>query len=103
VPAIWALAMIATAALLGCALGWAYDYLQRKAFDATLTESERAQFNDYRLVLPWRNFANVVEMDRADAQRDRLRVLYEQIRAEKAPRLECEHDAKIRDDALRSD
>jgi len=47
-------------------LAWANDRLECKAFEANLTDTERAQFNDYRLVLPWRCFAKVVELDRAE-------------------------------------
>jgi hypothetical protein len=88
---MWTLATtIICSALLGYALAWAQDRLQRKAFEGTLTETERAQFNVYRLVLPWRSFANVVKLDRAEAlsrlidrQRD-LGVRREAIRASKA-------------------
>jgi DNA polymerase III sliding clamp (beta) subunit (PCNA family) len=88
-----ALAIIAAAALFGCALGWAYDHLQRKAFEVTLSETERAQFNDYRRVLPWRHFANVVELDRANIETalegisslsDRVRVPRQKIKAARA-------------------
>jgi DNA polymerase III sliding clamp (beta) subunit (PCNA family) len=93
VPAILALAIIAAAALFGCALAWTHDHLQRKAFEDTLSETERAQFIDYRLVLPWRHFANVVELDRANIETalegisslsDRVRVLRQKIRAARA-------------------
>jgi hypothetical protein len=83
---VWTLAIIAAATLLGYALAWAHDCLKRKAFEATLSETERAQFNDYRLVLPWRNFANVVEMDRTNALSDQVRALHEEIRAERGRR-----------------
>jgi len=64
---MWILPTIVAAGLLfGYALAWAYDLLAREAFEATLTEAERAQFDAYRRVLPWRNFAHVVELDRAD-------------------------------------
>jgi hypothetical protein len=64
---MWTLATtIACAILLGYALAWAHDRVQRKAFEATLTEAERAQFHLYRLALPWRGFANAVEIGRAE-------------------------------------
>jgi hypothetical protein len=62
---MWILPTTIVAGLvLGYALAWAHDLLARKAFEATLTDAEREQFDAYRRVLPWRNFANVVELDR---------------------------------------
>jgi HAMP domain-containing protein len=56
--------IVAAGLLFGYALAWAHDLLARKAFEATLTDAEREQFDAYRRVLPWRNFADVVELDR---------------------------------------
>jgi hypothetical protein len=62
---MWILPITVAAGLvLGYALAWGYDVLARKRFAATLTKAERAQFDEYRRVLPWRNFADVVELDR---------------------------------------
>src|SRR5439155_508961 len=55
---------VAVGLLVGYALAWAYDVVARKAFAATLTDAEREQFDEYRRLLPWRNFADVVELDR---------------------------------------
>jgi hypothetical protein len=64
---MWTLVILVTiCTLLGYALAGIHDRLQRKAFEATLTEIERARFKVYRLVLPWRNFTKVVEIDRAE-------------------------------------
>jgi hypothetical protein len=62
---MWILPITVAAGLVvGYALAWTYDLLARKAFEATLTEAEREQFDEYRRLLPWRNFADVVELDR---------------------------------------
>jgi hypothetical protein len=99
VPAVWALAAIATGVLVGCALIWVFDRLDRRAFEATLSQSERERFSYYRLVLPWRNFAKVVEIERVDSL---VRALYETIKAEIARHAELEHDgAMSQNDALR--
>jgi hypothetical protein len=50
---------------IGYALAVANDWRKRKAFEATLSNTELRQFNAYRAVLPWRNFADVLASDRA--------------------------------------
>ena len=57
--------IVACAWSIGYALALANEARKRKAFEATLTKAELAQFNAYRGVLPWRNFANVVASDRS--------------------------------------
>jgi hypothetical protein len=57
--------IVACAWTIGYALALANEARKRQAFAATLTKAERAQFNAYRAVLPWRNFANVVASDRS--------------------------------------
>ena len=57
--------IIAGALLIGYALALAIEWRRRKAFEATLSAAELARFKAYRAVLPWRNFAKVVESDRA--------------------------------------
>jgi transketolase N-terminal domain/subunit len=56
--------IVACAWLIGYALALAIETRARRAFEATLSETELAQFNAYRAVLPWRSFANVVATDR---------------------------------------
>jgi transketolase N-terminal domain/subunit len=56
--------IVACAWLIGYAFALAIEVRARKAFEATLSETELAEFNAYRAVLPWRNFANVVATDR---------------------------------------
>jgi len=56
--------IVACAWMIGYAVALAIEARARRAFEATLSETERAQFNAYRAVLPWRNFANIVATDR---------------------------------------
>ena len=97
---MWTLAILVTfCALLGYALAWIHDRLQRKAFEATLTEIERARFNVYRLVLPWRNFAKVVEIDRAET----LTKLIDQQFNLRADREAIRHSKSIQDNTMLAD
>jgi hypothetical protein len=57
--------IVACAWSIGYALAVANDWRKRKAFEATLSNTELRQFNAYRAVLPWRNFADVLASDRA--------------------------------------
>jgi hypothetical protein len=65
VPLLLIPPIVAFAWSIGYALALANEVRKRKAFEATLTRTELRQFNAYRAVLPWRNFANVVASDRS--------------------------------------
>jgi hypothetical protein len=75
--------IIGCALLIGYGLALAVEVRQRKAFEATLSRAERAHFNAYRAVLPWRNFAKVVASDRAQVANalDEISTLSDGIRA----------------------
>jgi hypothetical protein len=97
---MWTLVILVTfCTLLGYALAGIHDRLQRKAFEATLTEIERARFKVYRLVLPWRNFTKVVEIDRAET----LTKLIDRQHNLKAVQQAIRHSKSIQDDTMSAD